>query len=76
MSSAFVERSISSRFRDLFASYPVVTVTGPRQSGKTTLCRALFPELDYINLERPDIRESAAAAVARRLRELESDSEA
>jgi uncharacterized protein len=61
MSFTLVERSIAAPFRDLFASYPVVTVTGPRQSGKTTLCRALFPELDYINLERPDIRESAAA---------------
>jgi predicted AAA+ superfamily ATPase len=38
-----VERSLASAFRDLFASYPIVTVTGPRQSGKTTLCRLLFP---------------------------------
>ena len=36
--------------------YPVVTVTGPRQSGKTTLCRATFPESAYINLEAPDTR--------------------
>ncbi len=34
-------------------------VTGPRQSGKTTLCRAVFPDLDYVNLERPDTRELA-----------------
>lgn len=39
--------------------YPVVTVTGPRQSGKTTLCRAAFPELPYVNLERPDLRDFA-----------------
>lgn len=38
---------------------PVVTVTGPRQSGKTTLCRAAFPDLPYLNLERPDTREFA-----------------
>ena len=39
--------------------YPVVTVTGPRQAGKTTLCRKAFPALPYLNLERPDTREFA-----------------
>lgn len=39
--------------------YPVVTVTGPRQAGKTTLCRGVFPALPYLNLERPDTREFA-----------------
>ncbi len=38
---------------------PVVTVTGPRQSGKTTLCRAVFPEKPYVSLETPDVREEA-----------------
>ncbi len=38
---------------------PIVTVTGPRQSGKTTLCRAAFPEKPYVSLEAPDIRENA-----------------
>jgi predicted AAA+ superfamily ATPase len=37
----------------------VGTVTGPRQSGKTTLCRQAFGELPYANLERPDIRDFA-----------------
>lgn len=41
------------------AQYPVVTVTGPRQAGKTTLCRNTFPDLPYANLERPDLRELA-----------------
>lgn len=53
-----VDRTLAPALRDLFASYPIVTVTGPRQSGKTTLCRLLFPELPYVNLERPDLRES------------------
>ncbi|MBO7068035.1 MAG: ATP-binding protein [Bacteroidaceae bacterium] len=36
---------------DVFRYLPVVTLTGPRQSGKTTLCRELFPNLPYANLE-------------------------
>jgi len=36
--------------------YPVATVTGPRQSGKTTLCRATFPEHAYVSLEPLDTR--------------------
>ncbi len=39
--------------------FPVVTVTGPRQSGKTTLCRQTFPEKRYISLEDPDDRRFA-----------------
>ena len=39
--------------------YPVVTVTGPRQAGKTTLCRAAFAHMPYANLERPDTRDFA-----------------
>ncbi len=39
--------------------YPVVVVTGPRQSGKTTLCRATFPDHPYVSLEDPDVRDFA-----------------
>ena len=38
---------------------PVVTLTGPRQSGKTTLVRALFPDHLYLSLEAPDLRARA-----------------
>ncbi len=38
---------------------PVLAVTGPRQSGKTTLCRQAFPELDYVTLEALDQRDFA-----------------
>ena len=41
--------------------YPVMTVTGPRQSGKTTLVRATFPEKPYVSLEDPDELEAAKA---------------
>ena len=56
-----IEREISGRLRSLFQQYPFVTVTGPRQSGKTTLCRMTFPNLEYVNLEAPDQRDFAEA---------------
>ncbi len=56
-----IEREIAPVLTRLFERYPFVTVTGPRQSGKTTLCRAAFPHLAYVNLEAPDRREFAAA---------------
>ena len=37
----------------------MITITGPRQSGKTTLCRKVFPDAPYVNLERPDTRDYA-----------------
>lgn len=43
------------------SSYPVVTITGPRQSGKTTLTQLTFPTKPYVNLEAPDTRERALA---------------
>ena len=54
-----IEREITPHLVGLFGQYPFVTVTGPRQSGKTTLCRAAFPDLEYVNLEAPDQREYA-----------------
>ena len=54
-----IEREITPCLVKLFEQYPFVTVTGPRQSGKTTLCRAAFPHLKYVNLEAPDQREFA-----------------
>ena len=54
-----IEREVTPRLTGLFGQYPFVTVTGPRQSGKTTLCRAAFPHLPYANLEAPDQREFA-----------------
>ena len=51
-----IEREITPRLVSLFRQYPFVALTGPRQSGKTTLCRAAFPHMDYANLEAPDLR--------------------
>ena len=46
-----IARDMSSTLGKLFNHLPVLTVTGPRQSGKTTLCRSLFSDLPYVNLE-------------------------
>ncbi|SCA64189.1 Uncharacterized protein Mb2031c [Chlamydiales bacterium SCGC AG-110-P3] len=53
------KRHCENELRDLAAQYPVVTVTGPRQSGKTTLVRYVFSSKPYVNLENPDSRELA-----------------
>ncbi len=49
-----VPRRLAPVLRGAAALYPIVTVTGPRQSGKTTLCRAVFPSHPYVSLEAPD----------------------
>lgn len=54
-----IERTITPLLKSLSTQYPVVTITGPRQSGKTTLCRATFPDKRYVNLESPDTRQFA-----------------
>jgi uncharacterized protein len=55
-----IPRHLENTLRRLTASYPVVTLTGPRQSGKTTLVRATFPDYAYMSLEVPHVRETAA----------------
>ena len=49
-----IPRDCTAFIQRLWRQYPVVILTGPRQSGKTTLARSLFPDADYINLEAPD----------------------
>jgi uncharacterized protein len=51
-----IPRLAAAYLQRLAGYYPVVVVTGPRQSGKTTLVRAQFPDLAYFNLEAPDVR--------------------
>lgn len=54
-----IERTITSKILALAKQFQVITLTGPRQSGKTTLVRAVFPDLPYVSLEEPDIRQLA-----------------
>ena len=51
-----LKRTIAPLALRLFAEYPILTLTGPRQSGKTTLVRDLFPDKPYANFEKPDVR--------------------
>ncbi len=54
-----LDRQLTTKLQRLARQYPVVTLTGPRQSGKSTLVQTVFPELPYVLLEDPDVRELA-----------------
>jgi len=51
-----IARRIAGKLKDLMATFPVVTVEGPRQSGKTTLVKMTFPDFAYANLEEYAVR--------------------
>lgn len=54
-----IPRTATSSLQRLAQGFPVVALTGPRQSGKTTLAKAVFPHKPYVSLENPDEREFA-----------------
>lgn len=54
------ERLSSAELIELAKDYPIITILGPRQSGKTTLVRHIFPQKAYVNLEALDIQALAA----------------
>jgi len=56
---SMIKRIMQSELVQLAKEYPVVTITGPRQSGKTTLAKMQFPKHAYANLEEPDTRRLA-----------------
>lgn len=53
------QRCLTSELLEMARNYPVVSVLGPRQSGKTTLVRHCFPQKIYVNLEALDLQEMA-----------------
>lgn len=54
-----IKRDITDLVLKYGMKYPVIAITGPRQSGKTTLIKSVFPEYEYVSLENPDIRNFA-----------------
>lgn len=67
-----IPRHAAPRILRLLQGFPIVTVTGPRQSGKTTLVRSLLPWLPYVSLETPVQREFARNNPAEFLRQFPS----
>ena len=56
-----IERIAKEALLRLAAQFPVVCVTGPRQSGKTTLAKAVFPHKKYVSFDDRTMRELAAS---------------
>jgi predicted AAA+ superfamily ATPase len=56
-----IQRELSQLLRDMASKMPIISITGPRQSGKTTLARLTFPDYEYANLENPDTLEAAVS---------------
>lgn len=54
-----VPRSLTKKLLQLAKQFPAIAILGPRQSGKTTLTKSLFPDYQYINLESFDEQEFA-----------------
>ncbi|MBA7546058.1 hypothetical protein ES705_38441 [subsurface metagenome] len=52
-----IKRKLESKIKELSKKLPVISITGPRQSGKTTLVKMCFPDYTYANLEMPDVRD-------------------
>lgn len=54
-----IKRKAETVFRELASQFKIVALTGPRQSGKTTLAKMVFPRKQYVSLENPDERNLA-----------------
>lgn len=61
MTVSYLERSITPAIKVATKYFPVITLTGPRQSGKSTLLRHMFSDVAYQSLEDPDVRLSATS---------------
>jgi predicted AAA+ superfamily ATPase len=54
-----LKRNIESKLQQMATKFPVIAITGPRQSGKTTLCKKLFSKYKFVTLENPDTKQFA-----------------
>ena len=54
----YIDRTISESIRKVLPFFRVIVITGARQVGKTTLCKSIFPEFEYINLEINEVRDA------------------
>jgi len=59
MAMRYIQRILAGELHSALAQYPVVTIFGPRQAGKTTFVRTECPGFAYVNLEEPDTRAMA-----------------
>lgn len=66
-----INRQLENLLLELARQYPVITITGPRQSGKTTLVKKLFADKKYVSLENPDLREMALSDPRAFLKEIQ-----
>lgn len=56
MIKKYINRKLEKRVEKLSEKYPIITILGPRQSGKTTMLRQMYPDYHYVTLESPDTR--------------------
>src|SRR5699024_8283450 len=54
-----IQREAINKLKEMAQKFPILVFTGPRQSGKTTLCKMSFPKYKYVSLENPDNLEFA-----------------
>ena len=57
----WINRELKTELVDLALHYPVVMITGPRQAGKTSLARQVFPDKPYYSIENPDVRQQISS---------------
>lgn len=51
-----IPRKLTSQLKEIAQYFPIISLTGPRQAGKTTLLRFLFLDYEYVSLKNPDTR--------------------